>query len=79
MASQSRDIILTLCSALMRPDPNYCIQLWSPQHRKAMDLLEWVLRRATRMIRGLEHLFYEDRLRELDYSAWRREGCGETL
>jgi len=42
-----------------------CIQLWSPQHKKDMDVLEQGQRRATEMIRGLEHLSYEDRLREL--------------
>jgi len=30
-----------------------------------VDILEWVQRMATRMIRGLEHLSWKDRLREL--------------
>ena len=30
-----------------------------------MELLEKVQRRAMKMIRGLEHLLYEDKLREL--------------
>ena len=43
----------------------YCIQVWAPQYGKGVELLERAQRRAMKMIRGLEHLPYEDRLREL--------------
>lgn len=39
-------------------------QLWGPQHKKDMDLLEWLQRKALKMIRGLKHLSYEHRLTE---------------
>ena len=49
----------------MRPHLEYCIQVQGPQYRKDVELLERVQRRAMKMIRGLEHLSCEDRLREL--------------
>ena len=47
------------------PHLEYCVQPGGPQYRKDTELLDWVQRRAMKMIRGLEHLSCADRLREL--------------
>ena len=65
LVSRTREANLSLYFVLVRPHLEYCLQMWNSQYRRDMDLLECVQRRATKMIQGIEHLSYEDRLKEL--------------
>lgn len=46
-------------------DLESCVHFWASQGKREMELLKWVQQRGTKMMKGLEHLCYEKKLREM--------------
>ena len=64
-ACLDKEMFMNLYPVLVRPLIEYCVQVWSPNKQKHIDLLEGVQKRATKIVPELRNMTYDKRLESL--------------
>ena len=68
-------MFLSIYKSVVRRHLEYSSSVWSPMFKKDKILIENVQHRATRLVKCLKHLSYEDRLKTLRLSINNRYEC----
>ena len=58
-------MFLNLYKTMVHPHLEYATQIWSPLYKKDEIIIENIQRRATRLVKYISHMSYEERLKNL--------------
>ena len=71
-------MVLDLVHKRSRICMKYYGQFWDPQYKRDMAILETIQQRAMKMMKGLEHLSCEEKVREEEAQGVSSSVCTNT-